>query len=89
MTAHAFPSFLHQHDVLRIKHGQRPQQYRVNNAENGGIGPDANGQREHRHSGENWHLEQQAQAVTDILNKRMHSSLHHFPLQMERRTEMA
>ena len=39
------------HELLRVFHRQHLQQHRIDQAENGGVGADAQRQREHGHRG--------------------------------------
>src|ERR1035441_10387322 len=58
--------------VRRIPHRQRAQKDRVEQGENGGVGPDAESQREHGRQREAAILGQPAQAVAQIVEKPRH-----------------
>ena len=62
--------------VVRFGHGQRAQQDGVDEREHRGAGADAEGNREHRHGGETWGLQEHPQAQVgyprvDIHGKRI------------------
>ena len=51
----------------RVAHGKRAQQQGVEQAENGGVGADAESQRENRDGGEGGRATHRSQAVADVL----------------------
>jgi len=57
------------HQLRGIGDSRRMQKERVDHAEDGRIGRDAQRQREHRHGGESWSLAQRAQPVAQILSQ--------------------
>src|SRR5487761_1813511 len=52
---------------------QRPQKIRVEEAENGGVGADAERESENGDGGESWGFAEHAQAVAQILNQCPHT----------------
>jgi hypothetical protein len=48
--------------------GQRPQQYGVHDTENGGVGADAEGEREHHHGREAGILPQLAEGESEVVH---------------------
>ena len=60
---------LQEHQPLAVVIGKRTQQYAVDDAEDGGVGTDAERQREDRRSGERPVLAQRSQRVADILHQ--------------------
>ena len=60
------------HQPLRISHRQGAQHDGVDQTEDGGIGADAEGQRDHGNGGETGALAQHAHAVADILKQTFH-----------------
>ena len=63
------------HETIRIFVGQRAQQDRVDDAKDGGVGADAEGERDDRHGREAGVLRQHAQAVSHVLKKGTHNFL--------------
>jgi len=63
---------LENYEVLRIAHGQRAQHDGVDQAEDCGIGSDAEGERNDCEGGKAGTLAQHAQAVADILKQTLH-----------------
>ena len=61
--------FAHQVKLLRLAIGKRPQQHAVHHRENGGVGADAEREREHRYGGEAGILAQHAQTIANIHEK--------------------
>ncbi len=59
-------------DAFGVGIGQRTQQGGVDDAEDRGVGADAEGQRQHRNSGEGWVLCQRASAEADVLPETVH-----------------
>ena len=59
------------YQLLRIPHGQQPQQHRIDQAENGGVRPDAERKRENRNGCKARIPGQHTQAVTKVLNDRL------------------
>src|SRR5213082_1598539 len=56
------------HESLRIRKRQRPQDYCVNDTENGRVRPDAQREREHGHGGEAGVLQQLAEGEFQIIH---------------------
>jgi hypothetical protein len=50
--------------AIRLLEGQRPEQNRIDDTENGGVRSDTHSQREYRHNGKARRLKQFAHAVT-------------------------
>jgi hypothetical protein len=63
---------LDRHQAVRLGVAQRPEQHRIDGAEDGGVGPDAEGEREHDDQGESGTLEQAADAVPEVLQQGIH-----------------
>ena len=57
--------------VFRLRHGQRTQQHGVHDAEDGGVGRDAEGKHEERDEREAAAAAETAQRVGDILTSRV------------------
>ena len=55
------------HQLLRILYRQRPKQHDIHHAEQGGIGSDAQSERNHRHDTEHRRFRQRAGGVTQVL----------------------
>ena len=55
--------------LFRLGKGERPEQHRVNHAENCGVGADAEGEREYGDDGEAGIFPQHARAVADVLKE--------------------
>src|ERR1700751_5471533 len=61
------------HQPIGIRIGQRVEQHRVHDGEDGGVGADAKRQRENRNRGEAWRPAQLAQSVAKILGYLRHN----------------
>jgi hypothetical protein len=57
-------------ELVRFGIRQRPEQDGIDHAEDSGVGPDTERQREHRHRGEARILPQHPHAETNVLNER-------------------
>ncbi len=60
--------------LLRVLDGQAAQQHLVEQGEDRGVGPDADGQREDRHQGEAGRLEKPPEGVPDVLQHSAHQA---------------
>src|SRR5215467_1125972 len=56
------------HDAIRILKRQRPQECRIHDAEDRGVGANSQRESEHRNRGKAGPLYQTAKAVTNVLN---------------------
>ena len=54
------------HDLIRILEGQRPEQERIDDTEDGAVGSDAERESEDRDDRERWSLDQHSQGVFQI-----------------------
>jgi hypothetical protein len=61
-----------QRDAAGIRKWERAQQYRVDDAENRGVGADSDGQRQHRHDGEAPASPQHPPAISQVLPDSFH-----------------
>jgi hypothetical protein len=59
--------FAHRDQPIRIRKRQRPEHDRADDAEHGGIGADAEGQREHRGNGERGRSPQRSPRIAEVL----------------------
>jgi hypothetical protein len=59
----------HHHQLIRIRIRKRSQQHCIHNAENRGVGSDAQGEREHRHRREAGRLPHHQHAVQEVLGE--------------------
>jgi len=60
------------HQAIGIGEGERAQEDGVDDAEDGGVGTDAQRQRQHRHRGEAGTLDQRPQPIAQILKNGVH-----------------
>ncbi len=75
---------LKQNELLRVFHRQRLQHHGVDEAENCGVGADAESESEDGDSSESGGLEQHPQAVTNVLKESVHGSAQHLEALDER-----
>jgi len=61
------------HQLLRMADRQRPQQCLIEQRENGGVGADAQRQREHRHQCKTGRLQQLTDSVTKVEKNGVHN----------------
>ena len=54
-------------ELLGVRHGQRPQEHRIDDCEDRGVGPDAQGERQDGGGGKAAVLPQQPEAEPDVL----------------------
>jgi hypothetical protein len=54
---------------------QRPQQNAIHNAEDRRVGPDAERERKHSHSGEAWVLQKHPAGVAEVLKENSHNAV--------------
>ncbi len=59
------------HDAIRIGDGERTEQQRVHDAEDGGVGADAQGKRRDGDGGEGGRAPQRAHGVAHVLRERL------------------
>ena len=54
--------------------GQRPEERRIDDAEDRGVDADAEGQRRHSGGGEAWRLREEPQRIPQVLQQRLHAA---------------
>jgi hypothetical protein len=69
------PSHGEQHQLLRILYWQEPQQNLIQQGKNGGVRPNPQRQRHHRHGHKTGAPPQRSQGIPEIANRRPHPLL--------------